>query len=285
MKSLLLTTVLLLSFASYAQNVGVGESAPTAKLEIKADGNSGATNSLLIRNSDNSRLLHMNGQGSATFGNTTFATPGHIIGIHNGLQPSKAHLGLYATGSLLTDAGATNRIVFTNTTNGFRQFEIQSYSGITSASHTMSFKYLNFSTTPATETPLLTFRADGFAEVGGSIRSLGNADFSGSLRAGNFNRTSYGTEYDFLATGSFAGEVTVKKGTGALGLNYIICTGGVAPPTSGTTASSQPLMGEIRMWAGMNPPQGWAFCEGQLLPIAGNAALYSILGTTYGGNG
>ena len=45
------------------------------------------------------------------------------------------------------------------------------------------------------------------------------------------------------------------------------------------------FLGEIRMFAGNFAPTGWAFCQGQLLPIAQNQALFSLLGTTYGGNG
>jgi microcystin-dependent protein len=48
---------------------------------------------------------------------------------------------------------------------------------------------------------------------------------------------------------------------------------------------SEPYIGEIRMFAGNFAPKGWAFCNGQLLSIAQNSALFSILGTTYGGNG
>jgi microcystin-dependent protein len=48
---------------------------------------------------------------------------------------------------------------------------------------------------------------------------------------------------------------------------------------------SEPFIGEIIMFAGNFAPRGWAFCEGQLLPIAQNSALFAILGTTYGGNG
>ncbi|MGV6852570.1 MAG: phage tail protein [bacterium] len=44
-------------------------------------------------------------------------------------------------------------------------------------------------------------------------------------------------------------------------------------------------MGEIRMFAGTFAPVHWALCQGQLLPISGNDALFSILGTTYGGDG
>ncbi|MEM5506102.1 tail fiber protein [Shewanella frigidimarina] len=48
---------------------------------------------------------------------------------------------------------------------------------------------------------------------------------------------------------------------------------------------SEPFIGEIRMFAGNFAPRGWAFCDGALLPIQNNDALYSILGTHYGGNG
>ena len=48
---------------------------------------------------------------------------------------------------------------------------------------------------------------------------------------------------------------------------------------------SQPFLGEIKIIAWNFAPQGWAFCNGQFLPINQNQALFSILGTTYGGNG
>lgn len=48
---------------------------------------------------------------------------------------------------------------------------------------------------------------------------------------------------------------------------------------------ADPFIGEIRMFTGNFAPKDWAFCDGQLLSIAQNTALFSILGTTYGGNG
>ncbi|MEX3955985.1 phage tail protein [Trinickia sp. EG282A] len=48
---------------------------------------------------------------------------------------------------------------------------------------------------------------------------------------------------------------------------------------------SDPYVGEIRMVAFNFAPQGWALCQGQLLAVAQNEALYSLLGTFYGGNG
>ena len=46
-----------------------------------------------------------------------------------------------------------------------------------------------------------------------------------------------------------------------------------------------PFLAEIRIFAGNFAPKGWALCNGQLLAIAQNTALFSLLGTTYGGNG
>ncbi len=48
---------------------------------------------------------------------------------------------------------------------------------------------------------------------------------------------------------------------------------------------SEPFLAEIRVMSFNFPPKGWAFCNGQLLPINQNQALFSLLGTTYGGDG
>ena len=50
-------------------------------------------------------------------------------------------------------------------------------------------------------------------------------------------------------------------------------------------AQDEPMIGEMKLFAGNFAPRGWAFCEGQTLPISENTALFSILGTTYGGDG
>jgi microcystin-dependent protein len=48
---------------------------------------------------------------------------------------------------------------------------------------------------------------------------------------------------------------------------------------------SDPFLGEIKMFGGNFAPRGYALCDGQLLPISQNSALFSLLGTTYGGDG
>ena len=46
-----------------------------------------------------------------------------------------------------------------------------------------------------------------------------------------------------------------------------------------------PFIGEIRMFAGSFAPAGWAMCDGQLMPISENDAMFTLIGTTYGGDG
>lgn len=55
--------------------------------------------------------------------------------------------------------------------------------------------------------------------------------------------------------------------------------------TNQMQAQGNPFLGDIVIFAGNFAPRGWALCNGQLLPISQNTALFSILGTTYGGDG
>ena len=66
-----------------------------------------------------------------------------------------------------------------------------------------------------------------------------------------------------------------------LAVNYIIAVQGQFPSRN----SADPLLGEIFIFAGNFAPRGFALCDGQLLAISSNSALFSILGTTYGGDG
>ena len=48
---------------------------------------------------------------------------------------------------------------------------------------------------------------------------------------------------------------------------------------------ADPFIAQINLFAGNFPPRGWAFCDGQILPIASHTALFSLIGTTFGGDG
>ncbi len=70
-----------------------------------------------------------------------------------------------------------------------------------------------------------------------------------------------------------------------LALNYMIATNGVWPYPAGADAGGNQMRGEIRLFAGNFEPGGWMFCDGRLLLINSNIALFSLIGTTYGGDG
>lgn len=69
-----------------------------------------------------------------------------------------------------------------------------------------------------------------------------------------------------------------------LAVHYIIALQGTFPSRTGNDPGTT-LLGEIKLFGGNFAPGGWAFCEGQLLPINSNQALFSLLGTIYGGDG
>jgi len=60
---------------------------------------------------------------------------------------------------------------------------------------------------------------------------------------------------------------------------------GLTAPKAAALPTESPYVGEIRMFAGNFAPSNWMFCEGQLLSIADNDALFNLIGTTYGGDG
>jgi len=83
--------------------------------------------------------------------------------------------------------------------------------------------------------------------------------------------------------------------TPVLGLNYCIALVGTFPSQSLTTGliaddpstelSNDAMLGSIGLFAGSFPPRGWAFCDGQTLQISEHSALFSLIGTTFGGDG
>ncbi|MHA4808577.1 phage tail protein [Flavitalea flava] len=72
---------------------------------------------------------------------------------------------------------------------------------------------------------------------------------------------------------------TVENRQPCLALNFCIAMTGIFP------ARSDPFLSQIQIFPFNFPPHGWAFCNGQILSISQNTALFSLLGTNYGGNG
>jgi microcystin-dependent protein len=70
----------------------------------------------------------------------------------------------------------------------------------------------------------------------------------------------------------------------ATAVNYIIAMRGVVPTPTGPAVQGT-ILGEVRRFAGNFAPAGWAFANGQVLPIASNTPIFNVIGTIYGGDG
>jgi microcystin-dependent protein len=79
--------------------------------------------------------------------------------------------------------------------------------------------------------------------------------------------------------------VPINNREPSLALNYIIALQGIFPSQNSAPDPTQPMLGEIIAFAGNFAPRGFALCQGQLLSISQNTALFALLGTTYGGDG
>jgi microcystin-dependent protein len=131
---------------------------------------------------------------------------------------------------------------------------------------------------------LLTAQVCTAQNVGiGKTNPTERLDVNGTLKATNVIITGSGSRSDLLKKGG-ADSIVFSKGHNGLGLNYIIAIQGIYPaPDAG--GYNEPFLGEIRLFAGNFPPKGFAFCQGQLLPINQNQALFSLLENRFGGNG
>lgn len=130
----------------------------------------------------------------------------------------------------------------------------------------------------------MTVLKDGRTGIGTSSPAA-LLDVNGSTKTNVLTIASGGNPSDFLIKTNSNGDVGFRKGNTGLGLNYIIRTQG-AFPTQGSGANDIAFIGEIKLFAGNYAPFNWAFCDGQLLPVnTANEGIFSLIGTTYGGNG
>lgn len=109
-------------------------------------------------------------------------------------------------------------------------------------------------------------------------------DVAGNVKTNGLIISNGGNNYDHLMKSSTNGAVGFRKGHGAQAIRFIICVQGVYPGAD-AGLTGEPFIGEIKMFAGNFAPLGWRFCDGQLLQINQNTALFSLLTFTYGGDG
>jgi microcystin-dependent protein len=135
---------------------------------------------------------------------------------------------------------------------------------------------------------------------GDGVNTFALPDLQGRVAVGADAADPLGTEFGQDATtltaaqlpgGGVAGSTSpgqpVNNDQPSLALTYIIATSGIFPPNGSGAGfnTTTPTLGEIAAFAGNFAPSGWALCDGQLLSISANTALYDILGTQYGGDG
>jgi microcystin-dependent protein len=89
------------------------------------------------------------------------------------------------------------------------------------------------------------------------------------------------------STGIVGKGLPINAAPAALPVHYMIALQGLYPTPNTTTSGAglDPMLGEVRLFAGTQAPSGWAFCDGQALSITEDPALFNLLGTTYGGDG
>ena len=124
----------------------------------------------------------------------------------------------------------------------------------------------------------------GRAIVGANSTGTDIGTFSGSENV-FFGTNNLPTDVHF-ATGTGAGQPVDNEGP-TLTMRYIIAVQGIFPSHEGNGSldATTPMLGEIIAYAGTDIPAGWMACNGQMLPINQNQALFALLGTMYGGNG
>jgi microcystin-dependent protein len=144
------------------------------------------------------------------------------------------------------------------------------------AQHTLSFA----------ELPSHTHKVRATDDASDQIAPAGNV-----LAAEKANANVYGAWDSSSAVSLHAATIGNTGGTNphpnmqpSMALNFCIAVQGMS--SSEVAGSLEPYIGEIRLFTGYrSAPAGWMFCDGQQLPITGNDALYSLITTTYGGDG
>jgi len=159
------------------------------------------------------------------------------------------------------------------------------------AGNTFSGNYNDLSNTPTETDPVYSAsEASGILNSGsGEVITVAERNklndaitINGAVQQGNllsFDNNNWVAKD--LVTGNTGLNSPVNNLQPYQAISFIIALQGIYPSRSGI----EPFIGEIAMFGGNFAPRGWAYCNGQLLAISNNDALFSLLGTIYGGDG
>ena len=135
---------------------------------------------------------------------------------------------------------------------------------------------------PAPSHPMLTsFRR----RLASRIAPSPEAPPTAGTRREFFRRAAGATALGVGALVPLDAWAAVEERAGRLGITPGTLVDASGKPLNRPSRFGDPLIASVGMFAGNFAPRGWAFCQGQLLAIASNTALFSLLGTTYGGDG
>ena len=92
---------------------------------------------------------------------------------------------------------------------------------------------------------------------------------------------AFGTSYEQLSPTEVAGTSAMQTTAPSLGMHYVINTQGIY----WALEEGESMIGQITLYAGQYMPENWTLAQGQVVPVANNQALFSLLGTNFGGDG
>lgn len=260
-KSFLIFIILFGTNNSFSQNIGIGANAPLMKLHVA--------------NTDSAIALFENTQPLA-------------VGVSNAIYFKTGSGGYNYTGALKT-IGQTN----VDARLGFFTYASQNANGLFERVSILDNGNVGIGTT----NPVCKL------DVTGVIKISDGSEANGKFLMSDDNGVATWKKIDTLPAGNTQGNLVTYDGTNwvaknlkispagggqpidnrqpYLAMNYCIAVYGIFPSRNGL----EPYIGEIQLFGFNFNPRDYLPCDGQLLPIAQNTALFSLLGTLYGGNG
>ena len=197
------------------------------------------------------------------------------------LQPSLAINAITLTAGIFPSSGTGN-------VNGDTLGFIYDFAG----NFVPSGSVLAAGQTLSTSTDIVLYNVFGTTYGGDGTSTFDLPDLNGQAIIGSGGSQQLGVDTGTATVTLTSEELPPPQGGGqsfnnlqpSLPVQTLIATSGVFP-TDGSNSGIPAFLGEIANFAGNVVPAGWTVAAGQLLPINGNSALFSLLGTTYGGDG
>ena len=254
--------------------------APTAPTNVVATAGNGQASLTFTPPSDNG--------GSAITSYTATSNPGGLTGTSVGAATAITVTGL-ANGTAYTFTVAASNAIGTSLTTGTSNSVLIPYAltYTAGANGTLSGIMIQLVLSSGSGTAVTAVPATGYRFVNWSDSSTTNPRTDTNVTANKSVTANFTAGYTLTAAAGANSPAPVDTTNPSLALNWMICLSGVYPDRDGGGAVSSadgPYLGEIRCVT-FDSLIYFVPCDGRLIPISQNTALYSLLGTTFGGNG